>query len=310
MAAMLTAFARLVRETARRFGHRHHGLHGRRGVHSHRLVPTGRWPPWRRPGDRRRADPAQHRQPPQGGGSLEAPDAGRRLPLLDTSVLATMRSIRWPAWSQLSKTTRENWRGRSTTRSLARPAFPSAGSKEAWPPTWCPTGARSTSTGGSSPANGRPNARGRSLDFLRERLGDLKRVEFLPPWVNMPPLVAGRSEPFLPALQSADRARRRPDARDHRRPLRDRRRAARRGRIAVRRLRAGGHRPGPHEGRVGRTRPGPARLGDVFRDRAGSWDEPGQVRRLRNDQARQHRRARGCVSRVERRSTSVQKTSR
>ena len=44
---------------------------------------------------------------------------------------------------------------------------------------------------------------GRVLNFLRERLGDLKRVEFLPPWVNMPPLVAGRAEPFLPALRSA-----------------------------------------------------------------------------------------------------------
>ena len=44
---------------------------------------------------------------------------------------------------------------------------------------------------------------GRALAYLRERLGDLKRVEFLPPWVNMPPLVAGRSEPFLPALRSA-----------------------------------------------------------------------------------------------------------
>jgi acetylornithine deacetylase/succinyl-diaminopimelate desuccinylase family protein len=44
---------------------------------------------------------------------------------------------------------------------------------------------------------------GRVLAFLEERLGDLKRVQFLPPWVNMPPLVAGRAEPFLPALRSA-----------------------------------------------------------------------------------------------------------
>ena len=44
---------------------------------------------------------------------------------------------------------------------------------------------------------------GRVLGFLRERLGDLKRVEFFPPWVNMPPLVAGRAAPFLPALRSA-----------------------------------------------------------------------------------------------------------
>jgi acetylornithine deacetylase len=28
-------------------------------------------------------------------------------------------------------------------------------------------------------------------------------VEFLPPWVNMPPLVPGKAEPFLPALKSA-----------------------------------------------------------------------------------------------------------
>ena len=44
---------------------------------------------------------------------------------------------------------------------------------------------------------------GRVLASLKERLGDLRRVEFLPPWVNMPPLVAGRAEPFLPALRSA-----------------------------------------------------------------------------------------------------------
>ena len=44
---------------------------------------------------------------------------------------------------------------------------------------------------------------GRVLSFLGERLGDLKRVEFLPPWVNMPPLIAGRAEPFLPGLKSA-----------------------------------------------------------------------------------------------------------
>jgi acetylornithine deacetylase/succinyl-diaminopimelate desuccinylase family protein len=44
---------------------------------------------------------------------------------------------------------------------------------------------------------------GRVLAFLEKRLGDLKRVQFLPPWVNMPPLVAGRAEPFLPALKSA-----------------------------------------------------------------------------------------------------------
>jgi acetylornithine deacetylase/succinyl-diaminopimelate desuccinylase family protein len=44
---------------------------------------------------------------------------------------------------------------------------------------------------------------GRVLAFLKERLGDLSRVQFLPPWVNMPPLVAGRAEPFVPALKSA-----------------------------------------------------------------------------------------------------------
>ncbi len=44
---------------------------------------------------------------------------------------------------------------------------------------------------------------GKALAFLRERLGDLKRVEFLPPWVSMPPLVPDRSAPFLPALRSA-----------------------------------------------------------------------------------------------------------
>jgi acetylornithine deacetylase len=44
----------------------------------------------------------------------------------------------------------------------------------------------------------------RVFEYLRERLGDdMKRVEFLPPWVNMPPLKAGKAEPFLPGLQEA-----------------------------------------------------------------------------------------------------------
>lgn len=45
---------------------------------------------------------------------------------------------------------------------------------------------------------------GRVLAYLNERLGDLMtRVEFLPPWVNMPPLVAGKAEPYLPMLRTA-----------------------------------------------------------------------------------------------------------
>jgi acetylornithine deacetylase/succinyl-diaminopimelate desuccinylase family protein len=45
---------------------------------------------------------------------------------------------------------------------------------------------------------------GRVLAYLREQLGDaMNRVEFLPPWVNMPPLVAGKAELFLPALRTA-----------------------------------------------------------------------------------------------------------
>ncbi len=46
---------------------------------------------------------------------------------------------------------------------------------------------------------------GRVLAFLREHLDEstMKRVEFLPPWVNMPPLVAGKAEPFLPMLRTA-----------------------------------------------------------------------------------------------------------
>ncbi len=41
-------------------------------------------------------------------------------------------------------------------------------------------------------------------DYLAHRLGDLmNRVEFLPAWLNMPPLVAGQAEPFLPGLRSA-----------------------------------------------------------------------------------------------------------
>jgi acetylornithine deacetylase/succinyl-diaminopimelate desuccinylase family protein len=45
---------------------------------------------------------------------------------------------------------------------------------------------------------------GRVLNALREWLGEtMNRVEFLPPWVNMPPLVAGKAELFLPALKAA-----------------------------------------------------------------------------------------------------------
>jgi acetylornithine deacetylase/succinyl-diaminopimelate desuccinylase family protein len=44
---------------------------------------------------------------------------------------------------------------------------------------------------------------GLALKFLRDRIGQPEEVEFLPPWVNMPPLVSGRAEPFLPALRSA-----------------------------------------------------------------------------------------------------------
>jgi len=46
----------------------------------------------------------------------------------------------------------------------------------------------------------------RVWDHLKARLGDLPVfdwVEFLPPWLNMPPLVPGRAEPFLPGLRSA-----------------------------------------------------------------------------------------------------------
>lgn len=45
---------------------------------------------------------------------------------------------------------------------------------------------------------------GRVRDFLATKLGDrMANVEFLPPWVNMPPLFAGPAGPFLPALASA-----------------------------------------------------------------------------------------------------------
>ena len=44
---------------------------------------------------------------------------------------------------------------------------------------------------------------GRVQAFLHERLGDLKGVDFLPPWVNMPPLIPGRADAFLPAMKRA-----------------------------------------------------------------------------------------------------------
>ena len=60
---------------------------------------------------------------------------------------------------------------------------------------------------------GRATARAGSWRFLRERLGDLERVEFLPPWVNMPPLVPGpgRAVPArAPARRSSGSAAGRP----------------------------------------------------------------------------------------------------
>ena len=45
---------------------------------------------------------------------------------------------------------------------------------------------------------------GEARAYLDARLGKLmNRVDSLPPWVNMPPLVAGRAESFLPGLRSA-----------------------------------------------------------------------------------------------------------
>jgi len=53
---------------------------------------------------------------------------------------------------------------------------------------------------GERPSDGPRLAR----EFLVGKLGDLMtRVEFLPPWVNMPPLVSGKADPFLPVLRSA-----------------------------------------------------------------------------------------------------------
>ena len=84
MAAMMTAFARLVRERPAGLGVGDPGLHGRRGVHAHRVVAPGRAVvDGLRRGDHRRADQARHRRPPQGGGPLEDPDAWGRLPLID-----------------------------------------------------------------------------------------------------------------------------------------------------------------------------------------------------------------------------------
>ncbi len=54
------------------------------------------------------------------------------------------------------------------------------------------------------PGERAPECPGRVFEFLQERLGEtMKSVEFLPPWVNMPPLVAGKAEPFLPSLKAA-----------------------------------------------------------------------------------------------------------
>jgi acetylornithine deacetylase len=39
--------------------------------------------------------------------------------------------------------------------------------------------------------------------FVRDHLGSLDRVDFLPPWVNMPPLSSQGSAPWITALQTA-----------------------------------------------------------------------------------------------------------
>ncbi|WP_435011687.1 M20 family metallopeptidase [Tundrisphaera lichenicola] len=44
---------------------------------------------------------------------------------------------------------------------------------------------------------------GRVRSFLTEQLGELSGIEFLPPWVTMPPLIPGRAESSLPALKRA-----------------------------------------------------------------------------------------------------------
>lgn len=44
---------------------------------------------------------------------------------------------------------------------------------------------------------------GRVRAYLRDRIGERIAVEFLPPWVDMPPLVPGPAAPYLPALRAA-----------------------------------------------------------------------------------------------------------
>ena len=126
-----------------------HGLHGRRGVHPHRLVATWRAIAARgRPGDRRRADAARHRQLPQGGGPLEGPDARASPATARRPSSAATPSTGWPGSSPPGRARRRALARRRPTRSSGRRASRSAGSRGGRASTSCPTGARSRSTAG------------------------------------------------------------------------------------------------------------------------------------------------------------------
>ena len=309
---MLTAFARLVRERPagsasvvmactvdEEFTHTGSSRPGRR-------------PPRGRPGDRRRADAARHRRPPQGGGPLEGPDPGRRLPHLDAAPRRERDLHDGPGGRGASRITPAS-SPRSTPDPVLGPPSLSVGRIEGGrASTSCPTGAEIEIDRRVDPRRAARRLPGAGpATSSASGSATLDGVEFLPPWVNMPPLVAGPGR----AVRSPRSGRRSSGS------------AAGRPRsmgvpygtdagplgeagAAVLRLRAGRHRPGPHQGRVGRAGPGPARLGDVFRDRPASWAGPADRPAFESGPGpASMRRALGCSSAVGC-APDAQKTSR
>ena len=237
------------------------GLHGGRGVHAHGVVDwlaeTGRG----RPGDRGRADAAGPGHTPQGGRALEDPHPGRGLPQLDPGARARTRSTAWRGSSRaLDDHAGELGRGHADPM-LGPPSLSVGRIEGGRASTSCPTACEIEIDRRMIPgetASGLPSSR--SAEFLDRAAGEPRR-RGVPSALGEHAGARHRDrtdwvEPLLKEAVTRRRGRA-PDVIGV--PLRHRRRAAGRGGPAVRRLRPRRHRPGPHPGRVDRTRPGPDR---------------------------------------------------
>ena len=181
------------------------GLHGRRGVHPHGLVAAGRDSPRRRPGRRRRADSAGPGPLPQGGIAMEDPDPGRGLPQLDAAPGESTPSTGWAGCSTLWPSTPAFLAQQCPTRSSARPACRSAGSRGGRASTSFPTGARSRSIGDLIPGEEPEQSSASDPAIPRRPAGEPGGHRVRPPWVNMPALVP-RLETWVEPLQGGGQA--------------------------------------------------------------------------------------------------------